>query len=122
MDGSIGLRPKDRKVLLGLYRKSSEPEVRLRAHVVLLLAEGHAWSHGLDYRDRLEAVKSILRGEEGWREKALELGARWLFWGIQERGAYPDSTEPWKETCRLHASGSWGELYDLTLPAIPPAQ
>jgi transposase len=44
MDGSIGLKPKDRKVLLKLYRKSSDPALRLRAHVLLLLADGHAWS------------------------------------------------------------------------------
>jgi putative transposase len=44
MDGSIGLRPKDRKVLLELYRTSSDPALRLRAHILLLLAEGHVWS------------------------------------------------------------------------------
>lgn len=44
MDGSIGLKPKDRKVLLELYRKSSDPGLRLRAHILLLLADGHAWS------------------------------------------------------------------------------
>jgi putative transposase len=44
MDGSIGLKRKDRKVLLELYRKSSDPNLRLRAHVLLLLAEGHTWS------------------------------------------------------------------------------
>jgi transposase len=44
MDGSIVLSRKDRKVLLELYRKSSDPALRLRAHVLLLLADGHAWS------------------------------------------------------------------------------
>ena len=44
MDGSIGLKPKDHKVLLELYRKSPDPALRLRAHVLLLLADGHAWS------------------------------------------------------------------------------
>jgi len=33
-----------RKVLLNLYRKSPDPAVRLRAHIVLLLAEGYAWA------------------------------------------------------------------------------
>lgn len=32
-----------RKVLLNLYRKSPDPAVRLRAHIVLLLAEGYPW-------------------------------------------------------------------------------
>jgi transposase len=43
MDGSIRLKPKDRKVLLELYRKSSDPSLRLRAHVLLLLADGQTW-------------------------------------------------------------------------------
>jgi len=46
MDGSIVLGSSQRKRLLGIYRgKEAYPApVRLRAHVVLLLAEGHAWS------------------------------------------------------------------------------
>jgi transposase len=44
MDGSIGLKPRDRKVILELYRKSPDPALRLRAHILLLLADGHAWS------------------------------------------------------------------------------
>ena len=44
MDGSIALAPGRRKRLLGLYRKDPRPHVRLRAHVILLLADGHTWS------------------------------------------------------------------------------
>jgi transposase len=44
MDGSIALAPKDRKRLLEMYRKSTDPALRLRAHVVLLLAEGYSWN------------------------------------------------------------------------------
>ena len=46
MDGSIVLGSSQRKRLLGIYRgKEAYPApVRLRAHVVLLLAEGHPWS------------------------------------------------------------------------------
>ena len=42
--GSIALSPGQRKRLLGLYRKEPDPLVRLRAHIILLLADGHAWS------------------------------------------------------------------------------
>jgi len=42
--GSIALSAGQRKRLLALYRKEPDPLVRLRAHIVLLLAEGHAWS------------------------------------------------------------------------------
>jgi transposase len=47
MDGSIVLSSSQRKRLLEIYRgkEANVPaEARLRAHVVLLLAEGHPWS------------------------------------------------------------------------------
>jgi transposase len=34
----------DRKALLDHYRRSAEPEVRLRAHILLLLDAGHPWA------------------------------------------------------------------------------
>lgn len=44
MDGSIQLSRKERKTLLTHYRKSTDPAVRLRAHILLLLADGRPWS------------------------------------------------------------------------------
>jgi transposase len=44
MDGSIVLVGGQRKRLLKLYRKEPDPAVRLRAHLILLLADGYAWS------------------------------------------------------------------------------
>lgn len=44
MDGSIALVGGQRKRLLRLYRKEPDPAVRLRVHLILLLADGHAWS------------------------------------------------------------------------------
>lgn len=44
MDGSIALRGGQRKRLLALYRTDPDPHVRLRAHLVLLLADGRAWA------------------------------------------------------------------------------
>lgn len=44
MDGSIVLRGSQRKRLLQLYRKEPDPDVRLRAHVILLLADGCTWA------------------------------------------------------------------------------
>src|SRR5262245_44878666 len=43
MTPSIQLKPGDRNALLRLYRRSPDPRVRLRAHV-LLLAHGHTWA------------------------------------------------------------------------------
>src|SRR5260221_2228113 len=44
MDGSIVLGGSQRKRLLQIYRKEPDPQVRLRAHVILLLADGFAWA------------------------------------------------------------------------------
>lgn len=44
MDGSIALRASVRKTLLQCVRQGTNPEHRLRAHVLLLLADGHTWS------------------------------------------------------------------------------
>ena len=44
MDGSIVLRGSQRKRLLQLYRREPDPDVRLRAHVILLLADGLTWT------------------------------------------------------------------------------
>jgi transposase len=44
MEGSIRLLSKERKTLLEYYRKSTDPAIRLRAHVLLLLADGYPWN------------------------------------------------------------------------------
>jgi transposase len=41
---SIRLSPADRNRLLGHYRRDPDPQVRLRAHLLLLLADGHSWA------------------------------------------------------------------------------
>jgi transposase len=41
---SILLGPADRQDLLDYYRRSSDPGVRLRAHILLLLDAGHPWA------------------------------------------------------------------------------
>jgi putative transposase len=41
---SIRLTPTDRQVLMAHYRRSSCAEVRLRAHILLLLDAGHPWA------------------------------------------------------------------------------
>jgi putative transposase len=41
---SIHLTPADRQALFDHYRRSIDPGVRLRSHIMLLLADGHPWS------------------------------------------------------------------------------
>jgi putative transposase len=44
MDGSIRLRPAERKALLEERRRGADPDGRLRAHILLLLDDGHSWA------------------------------------------------------------------------------
>jgi transposase len=41
---SIGLTIADRHALLSLYRSDPDPQVRHRAHILLLLGDGHPWA------------------------------------------------------------------------------
>jgi transposase len=44
MNGSIRVTPSEHQALLEQYRKGSDPRVRLRAHIILLLAQGYSWA------------------------------------------------------------------------------
>ncbi len=44
MDGSIRLPAPDRKRLFEVYRRGTDPEQRLRAHILLLLDAGQPWA------------------------------------------------------------------------------
>src|SRR5215831_6809654 len=44
MSQSITLTPQDRKALLHTYRRAADPQLRLRAHLVLLLDDGYPWT------------------------------------------------------------------------------
>jgi transposase len=43
MTRSVTLDARQRQALLDRYRKDSDPEVRFRSHILLLLADGHTW-------------------------------------------------------------------------------
>jgi putative transposase len=44
MDGSIRLRAAERKAALNVLRRGTDPELRLRAHILLLLNAGQPWT------------------------------------------------------------------------------
>jgi putative transposase len=44
MSSSIALSPAERNTLLDYYRAHPDPALRLRAHLVLLLADGYTWA------------------------------------------------------------------------------
>ena len=40
--------------------------------------EGHLWSHGLDYREKLTKLGLVVNQAPGWMETAQEIGAKWV--------------------------------------------
>ena len=44
MTRSVTLDARQRQALLDRYRKDPDPEARFRAHILLLLADGHTWA------------------------------------------------------------------------------
>jgi putative transposase len=78
MTPSIVLNPDQRQALLDRYRKDRDPEVRFRAHLLLLLADGYTWA----------TVATILfcssRTIDRWVKRYQQLGIDAL--GGQKRG------------------------------------
>ena len=70
MDGSIHLKPSERKTLLEHYRKSTDHAVRLRAHILLLLADGHPWSQIV--LTLYTSTSTIRRWKDRFRRNGLE--------------------------------------------------
>lgn len=70
--------------------------------------EGHLWSHGLDFREKLDLLKASLDGRVSWSESAPELKVDWL--GLRPRDAalaIPPGESP--------RTTDFGALYDLRL-------
>lgn len=94
MDGSIRLPARDRKALLDIYRRGTDPEQRLRVHILLLLDDGVAWvvmvavlytSTATINRWRrryLDAGVAGITGHRTWRANVREwwlgLALRWV--------------------------------------------
>lgn len=92
---SIRLAPTDRQTLLDHYRRSADPQVRLRAHILLLLAAGYPWAtvsavlfcspdtiSVWSQRFRAEGVSAVLGRPRGRRRSGVHVWAtlvvRWV--------------------------------------------
>lgn len=79
MDGSILLRADERKVLLHVFRTGDTHDQRLRAHLLLLLADGWSWT----------TVSGVLFTSSStinrWRRRFLEGGLAAVLDGPQRR-------------------------------------
>lgn len=74
---------------------------------------GHLWSHGIQAKAVEESLGALMAGAPGWEERARSLGARYLFWGAREEGAFPGSARPWEASRPLVWDDPFGRLYDL---------
>lgn len=70
MSGSISLHRRDRNALLDLYRRTNDPQIRLRAHILLLLAEGYPWA--LIAAVLFTSASTINRWQQRFRKGGLE--------------------------------------------------
>jgi transposase len=88
MNFSIRLTDPERNALLDHYRSDPDPQLRLRAHIILLLAQGLTWatitavlfcSSRTIARWKARFQQDRLDGLAGWqRGPAARLGPRWL--------------------------------------------
>ena len=90
-------------------------------HPVILLGrkvacgyEGHLWSHGLNFREKLGLLKSSLDGRIAWQESASKLDVGWLALRTKD---IPFAVAPGEAP----SSPALGALYDLELLKRNPA-
>ncbi|HET7292128.1 MAG TPA: hypothetical protein VFM88_06880 [Vicinamibacteria bacterium] len=88
--------------------------VALCGHPLVAGYGGHLWTYGIDPRFVETRLKALLDGQPDWERAAMELRARFLFWGSREAQAHPGSRRPWEASRALVAEGRWGRLYDLS--------
>ena len=85
MKASIAPLVRQRKALLHLYRHHADPEVRRRAHILLLLADGYTWQTVAAVL--YTSASTIARWQERFHDGGLSAlagrppGRRHLFWG-----------------------------------------
>ncbi|HEY5752465.1 MAG TPA: hypothetical protein VIT21_04895 [Chthoniobacterales bacterium] len=76
-----------------------------------LAYHGHMIGHGLDYELQKNVMDELMLGGPRWREAAAALDVSYIFWGLEERRRWQQSTRPWALPGNLIASGRWGEIY-----------
>ena len=91
--------------------------VSLQGRKVVAGYPGHLWTEGFDYTQVNNQLTALMNGAANWRDAAQSLGVRYIFWGQDEKANYQSSSRPWEATSFLVASGDWGAIYDLAVPA-----
>jgi hypothetical protein len=110
------MRPLPVEARFATYPTFNSP-VLLQGRKAVLGYPGHLWTEGFDYGDVNNRLTALMNGAPNWRDTAQALGVRYIFWGQDERNNYQSSSRPWEATSFLVASGDWGAIYDLEVPA-----
>jgi hypothetical protein len=90
--------------------------ILLQGRNVVLGYAGHLWTQGFDYAHFHHVLTDLMNGQGDWRNAAHRLGARYIFWGREEKMNYLNSTRPWETVLKPVATGSWGAIYDVDQP------
>src|SRR2546425_2966461 len=110
------IRPLPVEARFAAYPTYNHP-LLLQGRKVVLGYPGHLWTEGFEYGDVNNRLTALMNGAANWRDAAQALGVRYIFWGQDERTNYQSSSRPWEATSFLVASGDWGAIYDLAVPA-----
>ena len=100
-------------------RPSYNHPLLLCGRKVVMGFEGHLGSHGIQYSEVSDELDALMNGQTDWRQHATRLGARYIFFGTDERDHWPGAFQAWRNEARLIASGAWGEIFDLESPPLP---
>ena len=115
-NAGAAMRPLPMEARFAAYPTFNCP-VLLQGRKVVAGYPGHLWTEGFDYGEVNNRLTTLMNGAADWRDAAKALGVRYIFWGQDERTNYQSSSRPWEATSFLVASGDWGAIYDLTMPA-----
>ncbi len=110
------IRPLPVETRFAAYPTFNSP-ILLQGRKAVLGYPGHLWTEGFEYGDVNNRLTVLMNGAANWRDAAQALGVRYIFWGQDERTNYQSSSRPWEATSFLVASGDWGAIYDLAVPA-----
>ncbi len=87
--------------------------IMLQGGKVVAGYDGHLWSHGYLYGPKVEAVRRVLAGAEGWEADAALTGATLGFWGARESAAHPGPKPPWAVPSNLVVAAPGFSIYRL---------
>ncbi|MCA1659040.1 MAG: hypothetical protein LC642_00650 [Verrucomicrobiaceae bacterium] len=118
VEGALRKLPKDAR--FAGFPTYNHP-VLLHGRKMVMGYPGHLWTQGFNYSEVEKKLQGLMKGAPNWKENARSLGARYLFWGREEKLNYPMSTRPWERESALIAAGDWGAIYDLESRRSPQA-